>query len=186
MDADIYIRMNHHKTGGSLAQRDSRSVIIQMAKGITLSGCGGSAPDDDPFEKDCWWSGYDGRCDTCGGAGEVRKRIPGTNEHIRQECENCSMGICKHCGGDGSAPGSFGKAVCLMKRYPLQPLRQSTALPSMGGNGSLKHTTKASAHARAEALVVCIIAFAGIRPCTVCRHRPPSAPRPPRSTGPPR
>lgn len=98
VNAHVMVRINVYHDNGYCA------VSFTLVDGITMPGYGGGTPDDDLFEKDCWWCGYDGRCDDCGGSGEVRKNVPGTREYIMQNCTNCNNGECKHCGGDGNAP----------------------------------------------------------------------------------
>lgn len=100
VNAHVMIRINVYPDDGYCA------VNFELVDGITMPGYGGSAPNGDSniFEKDCWWCGYDGRCDECGGTGSVWKNIPGTSKYELQNCEDCNFGSCQYCGGDGNAP----------------------------------------------------------------------------------
>lgn len=59
-------------------------------------------PAPDPFDrKKCWACGGDGRCDNCGGSGQVREWLPGTRQYVQVRCTRCSGGQCRQCYGKG-------------------------------------------------------------------------------------
>ena len=53
------------------------------------------------FDDKCWYCGGDGRCNDCGGSGQVYKWQPGTTYRVQVRCTNCNGGSCRQCGGDG-------------------------------------------------------------------------------------
>ena len=79
------------------------ALYLEVVDGISMEGYNTEPvpSPDDPFEKNCWYCGYDGKCDTCGGSGQVRKLVPGTREYTLQNCTHCNFGECRWCGGDG-------------------------------------------------------------------------------------
>lgn len=71
----------------------------RLGKNISVNG----KSNDDPWEHNCIVCGFDGKCDTCGGSGQVYNWVPGTNEYVWQTCTAyyCQNGSCQACGGDG-------------------------------------------------------------------------------------
>ena len=72
-----------------------------QSKTVTLSIKRGNSGNDLFDREDCWSCGGDGRCDTCGGRGEVYKWMPGTTSYVYVRCTSCSGGQCRTCNGSG-------------------------------------------------------------------------------------
>ena len=72
-----------------------------QSKTVTLSIKRGNSGNDLFDREDCWSCGGDGRCNTCGGRGEVYKWMPGTTNYVYVRCTNCSGGKCRTCYGTG-------------------------------------------------------------------------------------
>lgn len=47
------------------------ALYLEVVDGVSMEGYNTEPvpSSDDPFEKNCWYCGYDGKCDTCGGSG---------------------------------------------------------------------------------------------------------------------
>lgn len=78
------------------------NIDVRFAKGITMDGYSGT--------------------------GRVRKWVPGTRKYETQTCEDCNMGKCRRCGGDGNKPNwriSFyrhcQRPCCGLRQPPHRP-----------------------------------------------------------------